>query len=95
MASNIEPFSLPPKGVFHFFDARFLSLQEYGILAGCAYITKKSERSEERWIKTIACKRSGKESPRIDNKEYRQRHRYTFKCECPFSVKAREQYDNT
>jgi hypothetical protein len=95
MATNIEPLSLPPEGVFQSFDALFSSLQEYGILAGCAYITKKSERREGRWIKTIACKRSGKERPRIDNEEYRQRHRYTFKCECPFSVKARERCDNT
>jgi hypothetical protein len=70
MTTNIEPFSLPPKGVFQSFDALFSSLQEYGILAGCAYITKKSEQREERWIKTIACKRSRKERPRIDNKEY-------------------------
>jgi hypothetical protein len=70
MAANIKPLSLPPKGVFHSFDALFSSLQEYGILAGCAYITKKSEQRDRRWIKTIACKRSGKEHPRIDNKEY-------------------------
>jgi hypothetical protein len=43
MATNIKPLSLPPKGVFHSFNALFLSLQEYGILAGCAYITKKSK----------------------------------------------------
>ena len=95
MATDIEPLSLLPEGVFHSFDALFLSLQEHGISAGCVYITKKSERRDRRWIKTIACKRSGKERPRIDNEEYRQRHRYTFKCECPFSVKARERCDNS
>ena len=48
IATNIEPLSLPPEGVFQSFDALFLSLQEHGILAGCAYIIKKSERRDGR-----------------------------------------------
>ena len=71
MATNIEPLSLPPEGVFQSFDSLFLSLQEHRISAGCVYIIKNSERRDGRWIKTIAYKRSGKERPRIDNEEYR------------------------
>jgi len=92
MATNID---FLPEGVFDSFDALFGSVQEQGRLAGCAYVIGKSDIKKGRRVKVITCKRSGKERPRINNEEYRQRNRFTFKCQCPFSVKARERSDGS
>jgi hypothetical protein len=95
MADIDERISLPPENVYHSFDALFLSLQEHGISAGCAYVIRRGDVRNNRLIKLIICKRGRKKRARVNDKEYRLRHRHSFKCECPFSVKARERNDGS
>jgi hypothetical protein len=61
MADIDERISLPPKNIYYSFDALFLSLQEHGISAGCAYVIRQGNVRNNRLIKLIICKRGHKE----------------------------------
>ena len=92
--AEIEALSLPSEGVFRSFQTLFDSVQAHRKLAGYALIVKKSERRKGKWLKVLNCKRGGKERLMVDQ-EYRKRKRFTFKCECPFSIKVRERGDGS
>jgi hypothetical protein len=92
--AEIEALSLPPEAAFRSYQALFDSVQAHGKLAGYALIVKKSETRKGKCLKVLNCKREGKERC-IVNEEYRQRKRFTFKCQCPFSIKARERIDGS
>ena len=87
--AEIEALSLPPEAAFRSYQALFGSVQAHGKLAGYALIVKKSEIRKGKCLKVPNCKREEKERC-IVNEEHRQRKRFTFKCQCPFSIKARE-----